>query len=54
MQKKLAAKTIHTTVKMHGQLVTWSVSHMVNWSHSQFITMPLYTMVNSSHDFRRF
>jgi len=38
MQKKLAAKTIDTTVKMHGQL----------------ITAPLYMTVNSSHSFRRF
>jgi len=36
--KKLAAKTIDTTVKMHGQL----------------ITAPLYMTVNSSHNFRGF
>ena len=44
---KLAVKTIY--IKMHGQLIT-----MVKLSQSQFITTPLYMMVNSSHDFRRF
>jgi len=30
MQKKLRVKTIHTTVKMHGQLITRSSRHRVN------------------------
>jgi len=30
--KKMAAKLIHTTVKMQGQLVTWSSHHRVNSS----------------------
>jgi len=41
----MAAKTICTTVKMRGKLVTRSSRH------NQLVTMPLYMTVNSSHDF---
>ena len=32
IMQKMAAKMIHTTVKMHGQLITWSSRHTVNSS----------------------
>jgi len=44
--KKLAAKTIQTTVKMHGQLVTWSSCYRVNSSQCY------YTQRSTPHDFR--
>jgi len=35
---KLDVIAIHTTVKMHGQLVTWSSRHTVISSHGQLVT----------------
>jgi len=50
--KELAPLTI--LLEEHLLLLFPRLCHTVKSSHSQLVATPLYTTVNSSHDFRRF